>query len=73
MLSLNDQELANLAVDPLDLIVVGMVEFPSGTSPELAAAAVKRLRVLGLVQADAAVLDALSGRIQAAGAIHSVD
>lgn len=70
---LDDAELAILAGRPLDLTVFGMVSFPSGTSPQLAASAVKRLRVLGLLQADRPVLEALSGRIMSAGAIHSVD
>lgn len=70
---LGDTELSNLSARPLDLIVVGMILFPSGTSPDLASQAITRLRVLGLVQADRDVIRALSGRVTAAGAIHSVD
>lgn len=70
---LDDAELSQHVAAPLDLIVVGLVMIPAGTSTGLAAAAIKRLRVVGLLDADRRIVQALTGRVTAVGAIHSGD
>lgn len=68
---LDDLALTDRVSDPMNLTVVGIGTIPPGTSPELAASAIRRLRVLGLLRADKDVLKALSGRIAFTGAIDS--
>lgn len=70
---LDDKALSERAGDPLDMIVLGIADFPSGTSPELAASGIRRLRVVGLLQADKDVIKALSGKVMSVGAIESRD
>jgi hypothetical protein len=72
-LILDDVALSELALKPADLIVVGMVTIPAGTSPELVRSAVRSLRVLGLLEGDLHAIRALAGKATVFGATHSRD
>jgi Arc/MetJ-type ribon-helix-helix transcriptional regulator len=61
--SRRDLEAARARGETLDIQVLGLAVIAADVSPELARAAIGRVRVLGALQASAAVKDALRDRI----------
>jgi hypothetical protein len=69
VLQLDPEALARLAAAPLDTTVVGMATFTPDVTPEQATDAVRSLRVVGIVQLDPSIREALAGRISVSGAM----